>query len=433
MKKITIKQAIVSGIIFVLVVSFFTYVKYHRYHQGLSIVVSSDAEGYNQYLTAIFIHKDVFNQPFSFVMEDGRFFNKYTYGVALLQLPFFIIAHGVSIIFNLPHEGKINAYIIGVILCGVTYAYLGLILLFKLLRRKFSFRTSLFSLLIIFLGTNLVFYTYREPGMSHVYAFFLISLFIFSVHKYYDHPGWKAAVLMAVSIGILGLIRLPHLIVGIYLILFRVSSLKDIKKNIHFLRSYWVPLLILPVPLIILYIPQSLYWHTLTGNYFVNPYHYSLVEEGFFFWNNPQFKTVLLGPQGGWLLYSPLVLLAFGGVVYQFRKKVGSPWAVLVITAITAYLYASWWMPTLAASFGHRGFVDIYPVLVFPMAWLIDRILKSTKNVKIAFYLFAGILIYISLFFSFNFKYPWWNQVWDYDTYLNFLGMAFFMVSGIPI
>ncbi|HPE55375.1 MAG TPA: hypothetical protein P5514_11150 [Bacteroidales bacterium] len=433
MKTITIKQAIISGIIFIIVVSFFTYVKYHRYHQGLSIVVSSDAEGYNQYLTAVFIHNDIFHQPYSFVLEDGRFFNKYNYGVALLQSPFYIVSHLVSKLFGLPNDGKLNAYIVGVILCGVFYAYLGLLLLFKLLRRKFSLKTTLITLGILFLGTNLVFYTYREPGMSHVYAFFLISLFIYSVHKYYDQPGWTAAIIMAVALGILALIRLPHLLIGIYLVLFRVSSFRDLRKNLHFLSNYWVPLISIPLAIVLFYIPQSLYWHALTGKIFVNPYHYSNVAEGFFFWNNPQFKTVLFGPHGGWLLYSPLVLLAFAGVVYQFRKRVGSPWAVSIILLTTTYLYASWWLPSLAASFGHRGFVDIYPVLAFPMAWIADRILRSGILLKTTFYSLAGLLVYLSVFMSFNFKYPWWNQDWGYGTYLDFIGMAFFLVPGIPI
>ncbi len=430
MRTINVRRAILAGIIFIILVSFFTYVKYHRYHQGLSIVVSADAQGYHQYLTALFIHHDIFEQPYSFVLEDGRFFNKYNYGVAFLQLPFFLASHAIAEIFNLPAEGNLTVYIVGVILSGVLYTFLGLLILFGLLRRKFSPTTTWITLTIIFLGTNLVFYAYREPGMSHVYAFFLVALFINAVHQYYDQPGFKPALLMGLSLGLLAVIRLPHILIGLYLILFRVSTVKDLRKNLHFLKSYWTPLLVIPFFIILFYIPQMLYWHALTGNYFVNPYDYSLVDEGFSNWKNPEIGVVLFGPRGGWLVYSPLLLLALAGAVWQTLKKEGSPWLVLFIVVVTTYLYGSWWSPTLACSFGHRGFVDLYALLALPLAWIIQKIVRSGKVVKMIFSVSVFLLIYLNLYISFKFKYPWWEQEWGWQDYFTIVGNAFLISQG---
>jgi hypothetical protein len=393
-------------------------------------VVSSDAEGYHQYLTALFIHQDVFNQPYSYVLEDGRLFNKYNYGVALLQLPFFLVAHLVTLVFDFPASGNITAYVISVIIAGIFYTYLGLLFLFRLLRKKYDLKTTWITVILVFLGTNLVYYAYRDPGMSHAYAFFLIALFIYGVHRYYDDPGFRSGLVIASSLGILGLIRLPHLLIVVYLVLIRVSTWKDLRKNIHFLRNYWLPLLLIPFFLIALYIPQSLYWHALTGHYFVNPYDYSLVDEGFFNWNKPRIGLVLFGPVGGWLLLTPIMLFAIAGLLMQLWNFRGSPWAILIILTTTLYLYGSWWHPTLAGSFGHRGFTDIYPFLALPLAFIVHSILKSAKSVK---YIMMGIwtlLIYINLQFSFMYQYWWWDVEWGWQGYLNTLAKAFFIQYG---
>ena len=422
---------IVAGLIFIILVTFFSYVKYHRYTQGLSMVISSDAAGYHQYLTALFIKKDIMNQPYGFPLESGGLFNKYTYGVALLELPFFLVAHAVALVFNLPATGKFTPYVFGVNVAGAFYTFTGLLLLFKLFRRKYGNRVAWISTGTLFLGTNLLFYAYLEPGASHVYAFFLVSCVVYLVPSFYRNPGWKTAMLMALAIGILCLIRIPHIIVLLYLILYHANSLAKARDNIRFLWGQIRYLWVIPVFVVLLYSPQILYWYSLTDKFVINPYQYSYVEEGFFNLFHPKIGLVLFGSTGGWLVLTPLMLFALAGIIFQIKTKTGSPWPVLAITIIVTYLYGSWWHPSIAGSYGHRGFVDIYALLALPFAYVVN--LAITSGNKKIFTVFAGILtlfVYINMRMSFMYNYWWWDVEWGWSSYFKTLLRVFFIDIG---
>ena len=82
--------------------------------------ITGDAEAYYAYLPAIFIYGDldytftkeieakhyVSGRSKSFVIEvDGEKVNKTFPGLALLYLPFFLIAHGLAMLFDLDADG----------------------------------------------------------------------------------------------------------------------------------------------------------------------------------------------------------------------------------------------------------------------------------------------------------------------------------------
>lgn len=419
---------IIAGMAFVFVVMFFSYVKYHRYTQGLSIIISSDAEGYHQYLTALFIKNDILNQPYSFHLENGKLFNKYTYAVALLQFPFFIAAHIVALVFNLPSTGKFTPYVFGVNMAGAVYAYLGLLFLFKTFRRKYGNKVAWATTGLLFLGTNLLYYTWLEPGTSHVYAFFLISWFIYLVPGFFRHPGWKTAFFLALPLGILALMRITHVVVLVYLVLYKVNTQRDLMSNIKFLIRNLNHLFLIPLFVVLFYIPQSLYWFAATGKYIVNVYDYSLVDEGFFNWKSPKIGLVLFGSTGGWLVITPLMFLALAGIIWQIIKKRGSPWAALLITAMITYVYGSWWAPTLSASYGHRGFVDIYPILALSLAYFIYRVFQlKNKSCFYALSFISLVLVYINIRMSYLYVYLWWDMEWGWSGYFNTLREVFFI------
>lgn len=422
------KYIVIAGLTFIILVTFFSYVKFHRYTQGLSIVISSDAEGYHQYLTALFIKKDILNQPYGFPLENGKYFNKYTYGVALLELPFFLVAHAIALVFNLPVAGKFTPYVFGVNVAGAFYTFMGLLFLFKLFRRKYSDRVAWISTSALFLGTNLLFYAYRSPGASHVYAFFLVSCVVYLVPTFYRKPGWKTTLLLAAAIGILSLIRLTHIVVLLYLVLYKVNSFAKVRENIRFLWWQARYLCVIPLFVVLLYTPQFMYWYSLTGKFILNPYQYSYVEEGFINWANPNIGLVLFGSTGGWLVLTPLMFIALAGIFVQIKNKTGSPWPVLAITIFTTYLYGSWWHPTLAGSFGHRGFIDIYPLLALPLGYAVHNMfVAGNKKILSVFGTILFLFTFINIRMSFMYKYWWWDVEWGWPAFFKTLLKVFFI------
>lgn len=79
-----------------------------NHHRGNEHTIWSDQEGYYLYLPAVFIYDGFKGIPFKNCCgftEEGNVANKYTYGVSLLELPFFLIIHGYATITGSENNG----------------------------------------------------------------------------------------------------------------------------------------------------------------------------------------------------------------------------------------------------------------------------------------------------------------------------------------
>ena len=77
---------------------------------------------------------------------------------------------------------------------------------------------------------------------------------------------------------------------------------------------------------------------------------------------------MLFSVQKGLFFWSPLLLAAIAGFVVGDRKKLPFLAGTAVVMAVDTYLIASWWDWQFGASYGHRGFIDILPLLAFGLA-----------------------------------------------------------------
>jgi hypothetical protein len=110
--------------------------------------INGDGKGYYAYLPATFIYHD---QPFNFIQKTekkyypestrcdfrvnvkGKLVNKYFIGTALLWSPFFLLAHLLSHVLDLPLDGYVPLYQYSILIAAVFYLWLGLFYLRKLL------------------------------------------------------------------------------------------------------------------------------------------------------------------------------------------------------------------------------------------------------------------------------------------------------------
>lgn len=157
--------------------------------------IFSDKAGYYVYFPAMFIHdwdtkqfpEDIIRKTGEgFKLDNGKVFTKYPCGVALLQLPFQLIAHWGTLIFQ-PElaDGFTKAYHKAINLAASFYAAIGFLFLYAFLSYYFDRKAILISLSFLFLGTNLLFYTIRDTGMSHIYALALFACFLYLIKKRY--------------------------------------------------------------------------------------------------------------------------------------------------------------------------------------------------------------------------------------------------------
>ena len=72
--------------------------------------------------------------------------------------------------------------------------------------------------------------------------------------------------------------------------------------------------------------------------------------------------------------YAPVLLVAVAGLFLLPAALRSWRWPSFVALALATWLIASWWDWQFGASFGHRGFVDVYPILAVGLASAFSRI-----------------------------------------------------------
>ena len=117
---------------------------------------------------------------------NGKVIDKYYCGTALLESPFFLVAHLSSYLLDYELDGYSKLYPISINISAIFYLIIGLIFLnatldtyqIKNWQKSITFFAAVF-------GTNLFYYTVGEPGMSHVFSFALVSLFYYYSRTYF--------------------------------------------------------------------------------------------------------------------------------------------------------------------------------------------------------------------------------------------------------
>ncbi len=387
-------------------------------------VIWSDCEGYYSYLPGLFILKDFHKLPPGSMLfysnDKGEFVNKYSCGVAYFELPFFGMGYLISKWKGGdPSDYFSPIYSKAIAFGGILFAFLGILFLYKSLIRgeMKSENVAFWSILSVFLGTNLFHYTTKEMGMSHVYSFFLFAALLFYVPKYLKRSHLINSVVMGGIMGWILLIRPTNVVVFLLVLLYNVYTLSSFSERIKFFIKNYRSVLIIMLVAMIMLIPQLLYWKEMTGHWI----YYSYMEEGFKYWNKPKIMAVLFDVQNGLLLYSPLVALMLFGIVYGLKiKKYHCP-AMLLIFALATYIFASWWAWWFGGAFGHRGYVEYYAILAIPLAGLIDKIFSSPKRfVRLSFQCLLILLMIYSVRLSYLYTSiggPWdgpdWRWNWD--------------------
>ncbi|MCR9102146.1 MAG: hypothetical protein NXI25_19480 [bacterium] len=382
-----------------------------RFYRGL---IWSDAEGYYLYLPALIVN-DGFEdfevrtkaqfKPFE---GTNKTFTKYTCGVAVMQAPFFMAAHALTLATGGKADGYSDYYIRALQLAGLFYGFLGLLLLKKILARYFKPVVVMMTVAGFFLGTNLYHYILQEPGMSHVYSFFLFGLFVWLTPRFYERPGWKIFGGMGLLAGLIVLIRPTNILLLLYLLLFRVRTWEGAKARLQFFKKHLWPLLLAPMAGFLAFVPQFLYWKYISGDWLI----YSYGEEGFN-WLEPRIDMVLFHIKNGWLLFSPMAGLAIIGCLAGMWKNRYNIAPIFLIWLLLLYITSCWWCWWFGGAFGHRQFVEFYVLLAIPYAWLFTQVLERKVLVlKILLVALWLLLVYYGYMLAVHFRgphYEWWS------------------------
>lgn len=348
-------------------------------------VISSDVKGYYGYLPAVFIHNDlefnnleVYNIEGDFKLwyyytEDSVKYIKFPPGMAIMYSPFFGAAHASTSFNDAPPNGYSYPYQIALLIGSLFYTVLGIFFLCKLLLLHFSDRATASTILVLFLATNLYYYTTYDFALTHGYSFALLSAFLYGTIRWLRTFQWRYVFLLGFSGGLLVAVRNIDILFLSFVFLYDIRSVKDLKERGQLLFQKRAQVLIGIACLFLMLLPQLLYNLYISGSVFL----YAYTDERFFFFA-PHLFDSLLSYRNGWLVYTPVMVLSILGLFY-LKKRVPSMF-VFVFLNVPLYYYvlASWWCWWFVG-IGNRAYINLYPILAFALAALFTYLYESKR------------------------------------------------------
>lgn len=342
--------------------------------------------------------------------SNGNKVLKTTMGMSILYLPF----HTVAMFYHRAINGWRGwgfelPYRVCMSFVGVFYLLLGLLFCRASLLKYFGDDVTAASMLLVVLGTNMYYYTTTEGCMTHVPTFALFSVFIWLTIKWHEQPSWRWTFALGLLSGLLALVRPTNVIIGVVFLLYGVSNFEEGKLRLRTFIRYKYHFAAMFLLAVAVWIPQMLYWKSLTGGFFFYPY----LNEHFFF-DKPKIWYGMLGWRKGWLLYTPMGWVMLAGLFVLGRYARNMAFAVFIFVPVFIYVVFSWWCWWYGGSYSIRVMVDAYAVLMFPLA----STLTYTCTNRIATWLklsFTAIVVFLTAYSIFQ-TYQYKQGIIHYDS-----------------
>lgn len=383
-----------------------------RYTQHSSILYG-DALGYYMYLPSVFIYHNLAKPeqlpedkgiPFSVMryageMRDegvrskkGIVVDQYTYGVACMEMPFFLVAHAIEKAKGLPANGYSDTYNTWMRIATAGYGLLGLLLVYRLLRKYFDEIVSVVAVVILYLGTNLFWFVVYQPGMSHTILFFLYAWLLLLTVSVHEKPSGGRFLLLGMIAGMIVVTRPTDIVCVFIPLCYNVYNKETFFQKLRFLATNKWGLFLCALGALIPFLPQFAYWKMATGQYVF----YSYGSQGFH-WRHPKIIEGLFYFSNGWLPYAPVMIFAIAGLLL-YKKINRWVFSILVVMPIYTYLIYAWYCYNYINGYGSRPMLHMYPLLAIPLAAFIQYIARKGAVVKTVF------AICCILFFSVNYS-----------------------------
>lgn len=408
-------------ILCIAIMSFTSFVYYPRWNKGGGeATISWDVSGYYWYLPSIFIYHDLKHQSFKdsilrkyqptgdfqqgFQQPNGNYVLKYSSGMAVMYLPFFAVAHMSAGLLGYQQDGFSTPYQLAIQLGALLMAAVGIWYLRKLMLRYYEDKVVAITLLILVIGTNYLNAGVIDGAMSHNWLFTLYVFLLLNTVHFYETFKTKYAIRIGLLIGLATLTRPTDALSALIPLLWGMEglSITAIRQRIGLILTNIKPLLLAVVVAAVIASIQVIYWKYASGHWIV----YSYQNQHLYF-RSPNVADYTFSYRTGWLRYTPMMMLAFVGLV-PFLMKGKNKVAITTFFLVNYYFICAWsiWW------FGGRAMVQSYPVLMFPMASLISVALDK-KVLAIVITPVVLFCAYMNLWFTHQCH---WGGLYDTET-----------------
>ena len=402
---------------------------------------SWDVLGYYLYLPATFVKGDYMMNDRSWVEEmnkDGRLSGTiyqvtvnddgepmyfFLMGMAFFYLPFFLIGHGIAWMTGAPMDGLSEPYQYSLVAGGVVYTILGLWLFRKILRRFFSEGLSTALILIVVFATNYSHHmTYKNLETVNM-LFLLMCWLIWSTLRWHEEYKFKQLAQIGISITLMALVKPSEVLAVMIPLLWHVYSRETFRQKMRLLWSYRKQLLMAFGICLLIASPQMLYWLAKTGRIFYDSYKNPGIGLDIF---HPHTIDVLFSFKKGWLIYTPVMILALIGLYYFIKRNRPVATALTIYFCITFFIISCWTEWWYGASFSCRPVITSYPILALGMGSFFLHLKSRLAQWSVA--------VFVLLCLALN-QFQWWQMregIWDADRTTAAYYKAIFLKTQVP-
>jgi hypothetical protein len=319
-------------------------------------------------------------------LENGNYTYKYLGGVALMELPFFLIAHGLAEKMGYPPDGFSRPYQYAITFGVILYCLLGLLLLRRILLMYYTDLTTSITLACVCLATNFIEYAAIENGQSHAFIFPLYILVVYATIKWHERPSVFWAAVTGYVVGLATMCRPTEAIMIFIPIMWATHASEAAKEKWALVKQHRSHVLVAVAAGLVGVLPQLLYWKSSTGSFI-----YDVGSAWDFL--NPHFR-VLFGWEKGWFIYTPATVFFMVGMFYikkfPFRKS------VLWFCLLNIYIVIGWREWRYGGSYSTRALMQSYPLFALAMGAFVERM--NISKLRWPFYLLLIYLTIVNLF-----------------------------------
>ena len=250
---------------------------------------------------------------------------------------------------------------------------------------------------VVWLGTPLLFYMYVSPPYSHACSAFAVALFVTVWLRVRTSWTVAGAVALGLSGALMAMVREQDAFLALGpaldFAMWWVRGAVAPGSSPAFIRRAAAAAAAGCVAFVLGLLPQLLAYNALNGRF--GP---STIVTRKMSWESPHALSVLASPAHGFLVWTPLAILAIAGLILlaargpAAARRIGA--CALVMVALQVYVSGSVESWTVAGAFGQRRFVALTILLTIGLAAFLEAIPRGPWRPA------AGVLLALCV---------WWN------------------------
>lgn len=306
----------------------------------------------------------------------GGYARQYAFGAPVLWSPFFAAAHAWLLGTNalggrFATDGYTYPYQRAIGLATLFYGFLGLLLIYRVLRTYFSRGLSAIATIGLCSTSFLIWYLIAENSMVHGVTMFSTTLFLFLWHRYRRGPTLAQWAWLGAAAGLMATVRWQD---GVFAVLpmadllwtsWRARASDPLAVRV---RAAARDLTVFGLAALVTFSPQMAFWRAVYGSWIYLPTR----EHGFHPGLIPPFLTeVLFSANHGLLSWTPVIALSLVGLVVFGRSHARV--ALVLAGGFLGQVWVNgaveiWWGGT---GFGARRFANSALVFAVGLAGLL--------------------------------------------------------------